>query len=576
MGSLARLLAPVHGHIVACASLSALGSAAGLAPYVAVAEIARALLRAEHPAAANGAVWPWVAIGTAGALLRLLLVFLSSRVGHYADAETLHDVRARIVRHLGVVPLGWFRAAGSGEVKKAMTSDLEIMHQLIAHALGEVVGAATAITVGLGYLLLVDGRMALITVAVLASIALFYRVAMRSMPFHMARLIAAEARISAASVEYADGITVVKTFGSGGRILERFADAVREHTAAYRTWVDEVRYSSSADRLLASEMTLLGVVMVAGLWFVRQGSLPAADLLPFLVVGIGLPTSITPAIHGSQGLRQGRMAAGHIEDLLSLPALPEAPQPRSPHGHRIEFDCVSFSYDGTKNALVEVTAVCEPGTVTAIVGPSGAGKTTLASLLPRFYDVTRGAIRIGGVDVRQMSSETLLSSMSLVFQDILLLRDTVTENIRVGRPDATDAEVRQAAMAAQVHQVIEKLPQGYDTRLEAGAGGLSGGERQRLTIARAILSGAPIVVLDEATAALDPDSETAVQEALAQLAAGKTVIVIAHRLHTISTADQILVLDAGRVTERGRHSELLARGGLYARLWSAQHDGGAG
>ncbi|HEX2314582.1 MAG TPA: ABC transporter ATP-binding protein [Thermomonospora sp.] len=572
VGAAARLLRPVRAHLVACAVLSVLGAAAGVVPFIAVAELGRAALAAPD-GVASGTVWGWVAAGAAGAGLRLVLVFLSSRIGHYADARILHDIRLRIVRHLGVVPLGWFRATGSGAVKKAMTDDLEDLHYLIAHALGETIGAITAMAVGLGYLLLVDWRLALLTAAVLAAMVILYQVAMRSMPLHIARLVAAEQRIGAASVEYADGITVVKAFGTGGRLLERFGEAVRENTAAMRAWVTETRYSSAADRVLASEMTVLGVVMAAGLWLVHGDRLAMADLLPFLVVGIGLPTAIVPVVHGSQGLRKGRVAAGHIETLLRREALPEPARPREPQGHRIEFDRVTFSYDGVTNALQDVSAVCEPGTVTAVVGPSGAGKSTLASLLPRFHDVTGGAIRVGGVDVREMSSRTLLASMSLVFQDTVLLHDTVAENIRIGRPGATDEEVRHAAKAAQVHDVIERLPHGYDTVLRGSGGELSGGERQRLTIARAILSGAPVVVLDEATASLDPDGETAVQDALAELAVGKTLVVIAHRLHTIAGADQILVLDGGRLAESGTHADLLARGGPYARMWRAQHNG---
>lgn len=268
-----------------------------------------------------------------------------------------------------------------------------------------------------------------------------------------------------------------------------------------------------------------------------------------------------------------RMSAGHIDSLLSLKSMPEPAKPQEPQGHRIDKHKISFTYDGVTQAIADIRAVCVPSTVTALVGPSGAGKSTLASLLPRFYDVTGGAIRIGGVDIRQMASKKLLSSMSLVFQEVVLLRDTVKENIRIGRPNASDEEVCEAAKAAQIHDVIERLPKGYDTLLETGGGSLSGGERQRLTIARAILSGAEIVVLDEATASLDPDSEAAVQDALAELAMGKTVIVIAHRLHTIKNADQILVLDGGRLAERGTHEQLLARNGLYLRMWEAQQKG---
>ncbi|MGX2993197.1 ABC transporter ATP-binding protein [Streptomyces sp. JNUCC 64] len=562
------MLAPIRTHLVVCGVLSALSAAAGIVPYIAVAEIARLML--DDPSGADTAIWTWVGIGAAGASLWLLLFVQSARVGHYADAAILHEVRVRIVRHLGTLPLGWFRAAGSGKVKRAMTGDLEEMHEVIAHALGQLTGAVTVVAVGTGYLVSVDPVMALVVLGVLGLMGVFYRISMRSMTTHMNRLIAADARISAASVEYADGIQVVKTFGTGGRVLRRFDDAVDEHTNAFAAWVAEVRYSSAASRLLGSEMAVLTAVTAVGLTLVDRGSLGVADLVAFLVVAVGLPNSILPAVTAAQGVRKGRMGAANIERLLARTSLPEPEDPQKPRGHGVEFDRVSFSYDGVTNAIEDVSAVCPPGQVTAVVGPSGAGKTTLTSLLPRFYDVTEGAVRIGGVDVRSIRSAELLASMSLVFQDVALLRDSVVENIRIGRPGATDEEVRRAAVAAQIHEVIEGLPQGYDTLLDANGGGLSGGERQRLTIARAILSGAPIVVLDEATAALDADSESAVQEALATLAIGKTVIVIAHRLHTIAGADQILVFEGGRLVERGVHDELLAREGLYARMWAAQ------
>ncbi|WP_319446135.1 MULTISPECIES: ABC transporter ATP-binding protein [unclassified Mycobacterium] len=567
-GALARLLAPVRAHLVGCGVLSALAAAAGIVPYVAVAEIARVMLA--DPASAGAAVWAWVGIGAAGAGLWVVLFVWSSRLGHYADAAILHDLRVRIVRHLGALPLGWFRTSGSGRVKRAMTGDLEEMHEVIAHALGQLTAALTAILVATTYLLFVDVRMALIALGVLGMMGLCYRISMRSMTTHMNALIAAEARISAASIEYADGIQVVKAFGTGGRVLRRFDDAVDEYARAFAVWVAEVRYSSATSRAFGSELAVLAAVTAAGLVFVDHGSLAVAELVAFLVVAVGLPTSILPAVSAAQGIRKGRMGAANIERLLSRAPLPEPQRPHTRCGHSVEFDHVTFSYDGVILAVEDVSAVCPPGQVTALVGPSGAGKTTLASLLARFYDVTGGAIRVGGVDVRQMRSADLLASMSLVFQDVALLRDSVAENIRIGRPSASDAEVRQAAVAAQIHDVIELLPQGYDTLLDAGGGALSGGERQRLTIARAILSGAPIVVLDEATAALDPDSEAAVQDALATLAVGKTVIVIAHRLHTIAGANQILVLDRGRLVEHGRHDELLAGDGLYARMWAAQ------
>ncbi|GAC66924.1 ABC transporter ATP-binding protein [Gordonia soli] len=568
-GALGRLFAPIRGHLVACAVLSAASAAGGLLPYVAIAEISRVLLESGSRAS-DDRIWAWVGVGAAGAVAWLLLLVQSSRIGHFADAEILHSLRVRIVRHLGSVPLGWFAGVGSGRVKRALTNDLEEMHEVIAHALGQLTGAVTVMVVGIGYLAFVDLRMAGVVVVILGLTGLFYRIAMRSMTTHVNRLIAAEVRISAASVEYADGIEVVKTYGAGGRVLRRFDDAVREFAQAFAVWTDEVKHSSAASRLFGSEMAILVAVTAVGLALLDAGSLTVADLIAFLVVAIGLPNSILPAVNAAQGVRKGRMGAANVEHLLAIPALPEPRHPELPRGHDVEFDRVSFSYDRRREVLTDVRASCRAGRVTAIVGPSGAGKSTLAGLLPRFHDVTGGAIRIGGVDVRAIGSEQLLGSMSLVFQDVTLVRDTVTENIRIGRPDADLAAVRAAARTAHVDDVIRRLPQGYDTRLDASGGSLSGGERQRLTIARAILSEAPIVVLDEATSALDPDSETAVQEALASLATGKTVIVIAHRLHTIVDADQILVLDGGRLVESGRHADLVVAGGLYSRMWAAQ------
>ncbi|MFI0424794.1 ABC transporter ATP-binding protein [Spongiactinospora sp. 9N601] len=431
-GALARLFAPIRIHLIICGILSALSAAAGIVPYIAAAQIARILL--EHTSGAAGAVWTWVAVGAGGAAVWLVLLVQSSRIGHYADAKILHSLRVRIVRRLATLPLGWFRATGSGRVKRAMTGDLEEMHEVIAHALGQLTGAGTVIVISATYLLLVDVPMALITLGVLALMGLGYRISMRSMTTHVNRLIAAEGRISAASVEYADGIQVVKAFGTGGRILSRYDSAVDEYADAFAAWVAEVRYSTAATRLFGSEMAVLVVVTAAGLTLVSHGSLTVADLIAFLVVAIGLPTSILPAVKAAQGVRKGRMGAAHIERLLNRAPMPEPEQPKVPQAFDVAFERVSFSYDGATNAVEDVTAECPAGRVTAIVGPSGAGKTTLTSLLPRFYDVTGGAIRIGGVDVRDIPSTELLGSMSLVFQDVALLRDSVAENIRIGRP----------------------------------------------------------------------------------------------------------------------------------------------
>lgn len=566
--ALSRLLSPVKGYIIAGCLLAMLASAFGLAPYIAIAEIA--VLIFKDPNTSSQAVWQWVAIGIAGTFLRMVLLVFSTRLGHIADAEILHKIRICIVRRLGTIPLGWLRAKGSGVIKKVMTTDLEEMHQLIAHSLREMIGAVTAIAVSIAYLWVVNRQMTLISIAVLLTMYVSFRVAMRSATTHMNRLINAETRISTSSVEYADGITVVKTFGAGGRLLSRFDNAVKEYSNAFKVWVSETRYSSAISRMFASEVTLLGVLIITGMLFISKGMLAVADFLPFLIVGIGLPTAIVPAVHGSQGLRKGRLSASNIEEVLSQHVIPESVNPQQPQEYSVAFHNVSFAYCGKNDVIRDISFECPQGTVTALVGRSGSGKSTIAHLLPRFYDVRKGSITIGGIDIRQMSSQKLLSSMSLVFQDIVLLRDTIRENIRIARPDATDETIIKAAKAAYIHEVIEQLPQGYDTVLGKGNIGLSGGEQQRLTIARAMLSDAPIVVLDEATASLDPDNEVLVQSALSALVKNKTVIMIAHRLYTISNAHQIIVLQEGRIAEKGTHQQLLNNKSLYAKMWEAQ------
>lgn len=565
-----RLLRPIHPHLLGTAAMSAVAEAVGIAPYLAAVEIARAVFTA--PTAPTAVVWTWVAVGGIGAVVRLILLAWSSHVGHLADAAIPPHLVDRIVHRLGVLALGWFRSGGSGRVKKVMNDDLGSMHDLFAHAVGRIVGAAIGTLVVFGYLLLVDWRLALITLAAPAVAMFVSRTLLRSSSSMTGRVIAAEERLTTAAVEYVDGIAVVKVFGgTQRRALHSFDDAIAEYAAAYRAYMSQHRFSSALSGVLAAELTVLAVVTAAGLWFVQAGAFPVVDLLPFMVMGIRLTKAFGPVVHGAADLRTAQLSAAHIAQLLTLPPLPEPDSPREPDGHRIEFDDVTFRYDDVSPPAVRgVSAVCEPGTLTALVGPSGAGKTTLASLVARFYDVTEGAVRVGGVDVRHIPQDRLLASMSLVFQDVSLVRDTVAENIRLARPETTDEEIRRAAKAAQVHEVIEALPDGYETMLGADRAGLSGGEQQRLTIARAIVSDAPIVLLDEATAALDPDSEAAVQDALSELIAGKTVLVVAHRLHTIVDADQILVLDAGQLVERGTHPELLAARGRYARLWHAQ------
>jgi ATP-binding cassette subfamily B protein len=518
-------------------------------------------------------IWLWVAAAVVCACLPLVFSYLSMILGHHAYAKLLCRVQQSIVEKLRETPLGWFKSNGAASVKKAMTNDLAEMEGLVIDSLREPAGALAGLTVSLYYMFSTDITMASIAAAALALQLTFYCVAMRSQTMHQANLWAAQGRIGTASVEYAEGAAVVKIFGTEGSFTDRFESAIEDFISAMRSWVRETRYSTAASYILASEVTIFGLMMLVGLYLAGKGKLSMVEIIPFLTVGLGLPAMVLPAIQGAQGIRTGRACANRINDILQMKPMPQPVAPRNPAGKEVELKNVSFSYDGVNKALENVSALLVPGTITALVGPSGSGKTTLANLLPRFYDVNEGAITIGGVDIRDMSQKNLLSMMALVFQDVILIHDSVLENIRLGKPEASDAEVIEAAKAANINHVIEAMHDGYHTVLGSDRGGLSGGEQQRLTIARAILSNAPIVILDEATASLDTDGEGEVQKAMSRLAEGKTTLVIAHRLNTIREAEQILLLNRGRIIEYGTHTHLMDGNGLYAAMWREQEKG---
>jgi ATP-binding cassette subfamily B protein len=571
-GAMIRLLWPERNLIAACTVLQIFGKAISILPYIIIAEIAYALFETDGVFPAER-IWLWVAVFVFCACLPFVFSYLSMILGHHAFAKLLCRVQRSIVEKLKETPLGWFKSNGAASVKKAMTNDLSEMEGLVIDSLREPVGALAGLTVSLYYMFSVNITMASIAAVTLALQLTFYCVAMRSQTMHQANLLAAQGRIGTASVEYAEGAAVVKIFGAEGSFTDRFEAAIEDFIVAMRTWVRETRYSTAASYILASEVTIFGLMMIAGLYLVSEGKLFMVEMIPFLTVGLGLPAIVLPAIHGVQGIRTGRACAGRIDDILQMEPMSQPSAPQTPTGKEVEFKNVSFSYDGVNKALENVSAVLKPGYITALVGPSGAGKTTLANLLPRFYDVDEGSVEIGGVDIRDVSQKNLLSMMALVFQDIILIHDSILENIRLGKPDASDTEVVEAAKAANIHHVIEAMHDGYHTVLGSDSGGLSGGEQQRLTIARAILSNAPLVILDEATASLDTDNEEEVQKALSRLAEGKTMLVIAHRLNTIREADQILVLDKGRIIERGTHTHLMDSNGLYASMWREQEKG---
>ena len=562
-----RLLAPVRGALIVACIMQAVSSAAGVVPFIAVAELGRVFLAAGPLDEARA--WTVAGVGAGALVVRLVFLLAASGLTHFADVDFQLSLRRKMAERLSRVPLGWFTERNAGQIKKALQDDVTAIHHLVGHGYTNLVSAVVTPLVALVYLLWIDWRLTLVVVVPLVlGIVFLFGMQMRGYREKMAAYNSALGKVNASSVEFVQGIAVVKTFGQAKKAYGRFLEETQRFIDFFWSWVRGVLHLSAATDIVLSPLFSLVVVLAAGSWFVGAGWIAPVDVLPFALLGIGLTAPILILGFSHNDMMLAKQAAERIAAVIDTPVLAEKTDGRVPDGTRVVYEGVGFSYDGRTDVLRDIDLVLEPGTLTALVGPSGSGKTTLARLLPRFWDPNAGRITLGGVPIDTLPSAQLYRQVGFVFQDVQLLRMSIRENIAMARPDAPIEEVEAVARAAQIHDRIVALPRGYDSVAGEDAR-LSGGEAQRVSIARAILADAPILVLDEATAFADPESEAAIQDALSSLIAGRTLLVIAHRLHTITGADTICVLDQGRIVERGRHPDLLAQGGLYARLWAA-------
>ncbi|WP_431952188.1 ABC transporter ATP-binding protein [Nocardia lijiangensis] len=565
--SISGLLRPYLGSFAALVILQVIGAVAGLAPLLAVVELGRTLL--SPGPIDDGHVWIVVLVGAAGMLVRLLFTAASSGIGHLLDSRVQLSFRRQLAAQLGRVPIGWFSRRRTGELSQVVGDDVSAVHPFIAHTPGELVSAFVVPLVSLIYLFTVDWRLTLITlIPVVLAVALVPLMMTPTRLREQEEFDAAMGRVASSVIEFVQGIAVVKAFGGSGRAHRAFRTAVDEFVGTFFRWVRGLAPIAAGMQLVLSPPFVLLVVLVGGAALVTNGSLAPADVLPFLLLGLGLTAPVAALGHGFDDMQAARRAVGRIRDVLDVPPLPEPARPVAPQGHRVELRDVRFGYDAGRDVLRGIELVLEPGTVTALVGPSGSGKSTLVQLLPRFFDPAHGSVVLGGVDLRELGSRELYRMVSFVFQDVRLLRASIAENIALSVPHADLDDVVRAARLANIHDRILELPRGYDSVIGADAG-LSGGEAQRISLARALLADTPVLVLDEATAFADPQTELAVRQALSTLAGDRTILVIAHRLETIADADTVVVLENGSIVERGTPAELLARGGKFAAHWQS-------
>lgn len=546
--------------------LAVLHSVLSLVPYALVFYIIKELTKRVPDFSLT---YSYVSYAIGAILISMLAFFLSGVLSHIAAFNILYGLRKTLTNKVGVLPMGYLSHRNSGAFKKIISDDVERIETFVAHQIPDFVKAAALPLLTISYLFKEDWRLALISCLPLVVLALIMPLMLGKKNQHLTeKYHHSLEELSSGIVEYVRAMPVMKIFQQSAETFEKYGKKVYTFHRFVSDWI---RHSSAPFAIFMSfaSNAMLPVLALGLYLYFRQGvSLPT--LLLFLILGTGYMRPLFVMSNMVMQLQLIEQGVQQIDAILTQPILPEGKTSEQPQNHDICFDQVSFAYEADRYVLEDISFTAKEGTITALVGPSGAGKSTVGQLLSRFWDVTKGRITIGGIDIREFPTEVLMRQVSFVFQESFMFQQTMYENIRMGM-DKTKDEVIAAAKAAQLHDFIMSLPQGYETRFGQSGVHLSGGEQQRFQLARAILKDAPILVLDEATAFADPENEHKIQEAFAQLIRGKTVFVIAHRLSTITTADQIIVFEKGHINAVGTHNELLQKSLLYQRMWDAHN-----
>ena len=566
-----RLMGYAGGHrffTYASWVLSAISALVALVPFLFIWMILRDVLEAapNYARAVNIPRYGWMAVLFAA--VSYLIYICALLCSHLAAFRVATNLRLAAVEHLAKLPLGFVERYGSGRLRKVIQESTGAAETYLAHQLPDQSGAIATPIGLLALLAIFDWRLGLLSlIPVVLAFAIMSAMTGKRMVEKMQQYGNALAAMSNEAVEYVRGIPVVKTFGQSVFSFKKFKAAIDEYEKWVIAYTKELRIP-----MLGYTTAINGVfafLIAGGLLFTRNGITSAflLNLLFYVIITPVISLTMTKVMYMSENKVIVADALQRIDTVLGAQPVQESSVPQHPRDSSMTLKDVHFSYDGSEDVICGVSMNIQPGQTVALVGPSGGGKSTLASLMVRFFDVGSGSIRIGDADVRDIPKEELMNTVSFVFQNSRLLKGSILDNVKLSKPDATEAEVLAALKAAQCMDIIEKFPAGIHTVIGSAGVYLSGGEQQRISIARAMLKNAPILILDEATAFADPDNEAKVQAAFAKLATGKTVIMIAHRLSTVENADCIYVMQDGRIAESGTKDALCAKNGLFARMW---------
>lgn len=546
--------------------LSVISAWIALVPFYYIWKIIREVLNAapEYSQVEHLSSYGWSAV--LSALLSMVIYIGALMCSHIAAFRVQANMRSEMMHHIVTLPLGFMDSEGSGKIRKTVNECSAATEAYLAHQLPDQAGAY-ATPVGLLVLLLVfDWRLGLLSlIPVGLAFLIMGSMTGKKMEQKMKEYQNALEEMSSEAVEYVRGIPVVKTFGQSVFSFKRFRTSIEK----YEKWT--IAYTEDLRIPMVAYTTIINAVftiLIAAAFFFTASNTFLLNLLFYIIITPIITVTLNKIMFSSENKMIVADALARVDGIMDRRPLEESGREEQPKDHSIIFERVSFRYeDAAKDALHQINLKIGEGEHVAFIGPSGGGKTTLASLIARFFDVTEGAVKIGGVDVRDIPSKELLEQVSFVFQDSKLLKMSIYDNVRMGKKDASREEVMEALKNAQCEDIIEKLPNGMDTIIGTKGTYVSGGEAQRLSIARAMLKNAPILILDEATAFADPDNETKVQEAFSRLSKGKTVVMIAHRLSSVTNADRIFVLKDGEIEESGTHESLEKANGLYAHMW---------